>query len=346
MACFLKTIGSRFVIIAHEKMVPQHVNLLHRSLLSEGLDVNLLTFPSGESHKTRRTKELLEDSMFELNLGRDTCLIAIGGGVVTDISAFLAATYCRGIPLVMIPTTLLAMVDASIGGKAGVNVPYGKNMVGVTYRPKKIWIDPLVLQTLPLKELRCGVAEMIKHGLIADHHLFEYLEEHAELILSCDLTILEKAIFESCRIKKEIVEQDEKEIGVRRLLNFGHTVGHALESVCDYSLSHGEAVAIGLIVESYLAMQLGILSKHSFEKIRRIFVKYGFPLQLTNNQISLQNLLDKMILDKKSLKGKPRFVMIDEIGSSMSFDGGFCTEVEENLLRRSLQWMLDDLCSH
>ena len=165
----------------------------------------------------------MENQLFEKGLGRDTCVIALGGGVVTDMAGYVAATYCRGIPLVMIPTSLLGMVDASIGGKTGVNVSYGKNMLGCIYQPKKVFIDLFTLKTLPKKELTNGVVEMIKHGLIADDNLFEYLEKHSDQLLALDFSFLEKAIFESCRIKKEIVEQDEKENGKRHLLNFGHT---------------------------------------------------------------------------------------------------------------------------
>ena len=243
-----------------------YMEINYRNLyLQLGLEAILFSFPNGEQHKSRATKEKLEDQLFEKELGRDICVIALGGGVTTDLGGYLAATYCRGVPLVMMPTSLLGMVDASIGGKTGVNTPYGKNLVGSIYQPKKVLIDPATLQSLPLKELRNGIVEMIKHGLILDRDYFTYLNEHADQLLELDLSILEKAIFESCRIKREIVEQDDRESGKRNLLNFGHTVGHALENLTHYSLAHGEAVAIGILVESHLAVQLGHLNSNDFD---------------------------------------------------------------------------------
>lgn len=342
---YLKSLASRFAIITDDKIASLYGEQLQESLASSDLEVHLFSFPSGEQHKTRATKERLEDQLFENGLGRDTCLIALGGGVVTDIAGYVAATYCRGIPLVMIPTSLLGMVDASIGGKTGVNIPYGKNMLGCIYQPKKVVIDLSTLKSLPKKELANGVVEMIKHGLITDSKLFENLEKHSNQLLTLDSAVLEKTIFESCRIKKEIVEQDEKESGKRRLLNFGHTIGHALERLTDYSISHGEAVAIGLLVESYLSVKLGILDQKSFDRIKKILLQYGLPLQLPSRFL-IQTILDAMALDKKSLKGQPRFVMISAIGSSLVYDSSYCTHVEESLIKNALHWMNDDLCCH
>ncbi len=340
---FLSSLASKFAIITDDMIAPLYGEQLHKTLSESGLDVFLFSFPNGEKYKTRATKELLENQLFEKGLGRDTCVIALGGGVVTDVAGYVAATYCRGVPLVMIPTSLLGMVDASIGGKTGVNVPYGKNMLGCIYQPKKVVIDPSTLISLPKKELANGVVEMIKHGIVADCEYFEYLEEHSSQVLSLDLGVLEKAIFESCRIKKEIVEQDEKENGKRHLLNFGHTVGHALEHLTHYSLSHGEAVAIGLLVESYLSVQLGALNQKSFDRIQTILVQYGLLLQLPV-RFPVQTILDAMVLDKKSLKGQPRFVIIEKIGSPRVCDAKYCTHVDEVLIRKALQWMNDALC--
>lgn len=344
-AAYLSSLSSRFAIVADDTVACLYGDSLRNSLSSFGLEAHLFLFPAGEQHKTRETKELLENQLFEKGLGRDTCIIALGGGVVTDLAGYLAATYCRGVPLVMIPTSLLGMVDASIGGKTGVNVPYGKNLLGCIYQPKKVVIDPATLKSLPVKELANGVVEMIKHGLISDSAYFNYLETHADQLLKLDSTVLEKAIFESCRIKKEVVEQDEKENGKRRLLNLGHTVGHALETLTQHSLSHGEAVAIGLLVESHLAVQLGHLHESSFDKIWQILVKYGIPLQLPN-RFPIQTVIDAMTLDKKSVKGKPRFVILEEIGSPLTYNGSYCTHIEEPILIKALQWMNDALCRH
>lgn len=342
---YLPSLGSRFAIITDSTLSLLYGEQLYQFLAASNLDVVLFSFPNGEAYKTRATKEHLENQMFEKGFGRDTCVIALGGGVVTDLAGYLAATYCRGVPLVTIPTSLLSMVDASIGGKTGVNAPYGKNMLGCIYQPKKVIIDPSTLQTLPGKEFTYGIVEMIKHGLIADYTYFDYLEQHAHSLLSLEPAILEHAIFESCRIKKEIVEQDEKEQGKRHLLNFGHTVAHALESLTHYTLPHGEAVAIGLLVESHLAVQLGHLSQNAFDRIQKILIKYALPLQLPS-YFSTQTIVDAMVLDKKSLKGQPRFVMINAIGSSLSCNSHYCMHVEESLIKNALQWMNDDLCCH
>ena len=342
---YLKSQGSRFAIITDDKIAPLYGEKLRNSLASAGLEAHLFYFAAGEQSKTRATKEFLENGLFEKKLGRDTCVIALGGGVVTDIAGYLAATYCRGIPYVMMPTTLLGMVDASIGGKTGVNVPYGKNMLGCIYQPKKVIIDLSFLKSLPSRELANGFVEIIKHGLIADGALFEYLEMHCDRLLALDFDFLENVIFESCRIKKEIVEQDEREIGKRHLLNFGHTVGHALEHLTHYSVSHGEAVAIGLIVESYLSLVSGVLDRESFDRIKKILIRFGLPLRLPT-RFPVQTILDAMTLDKKSVGGQPRFVRIKGIGSPLVGGSDYCTQVEESLIKNTLHRMNDDLCCY
>lgn len=335
---YLSSLASRFAIITDNNVAPLYGEPLQKSLTSLGLKVHLFSFPHGEQNKSREMKESLENQLFEKGFGRDSCVIALGGGVVTDLAGYIAATYCRGIPLVMMPTSLLGMVDASIGGKTGVNLPYGKNLLGCIYQPSKVVIDLSTLITLPIKELSGGAVEMIKHGLIADCSLFEYLEKHADRILALDCTLLEKAIFESCRIKKEIVEKDEKEKGKRSLLNYGHTIGHALERLTHYSLSHGEAVAIGLLVESYFSLKLGMLDQKSFERIKKILAEYELPLKLPF-PVSISDMLEAMALDKKSLKGLPRFVMIDAIGSPLTYNSTYCTHVDQSLVKDAIHWM-------
>ncbi|CDR34885.1 3-dehydroquinate synthase [Criblamydia sequanensis] len=344
-ADYLKNAGLRVAIITDDNVEILYGKKLKEDLLQSGLDAYLFSFSSGESHKTRATKELLENRLLENGLGKDTCIIALGGGVVTDVSGYLAATYCRGLPLVMIPTSLLGMVDASIGGKTGVNVPQGKNMIGCIYQPKKVILDLNVLKSLPKKEYINGFVEIIKHGVIADYRLFCHLENNAEALLAKDSALLEQVIFESCRIKKEIVEQDEKEKGKRSLLNFGHTVGHALENLTNHALSHGEAVAIGLIVESYLSLQMGKLDQNSFDRIKKILVQYGLPLRFPS-QVAIDDIVKTMILDKKSRNGEPRFILIEEIGSPLSSEDNYCFPVEKMLFKKTLEWMNHDFCCH
>ena len=343
LAKALSQLGSQFAMITDDLVANLYGRHLCDSLSSSGIETTLFTFPSGEDNKTRETKMNLENHMLEKQMGKDTCLIAIGGGVVTDIAGFIASTYCRGIPLVLMPTSLLAMVDASSGGKTGVNTPFGKNMIGSIYRPKRIIIDPLVLRSLPLREIKNGIVEVIKHGLIADRGLFEYLEDHADQLLSRDPQATEKIIFESCRIKNDIVVQDERESGIRHLLNFGHTVGHALEQLTHYSILHGEAVAIGILVECHMAMQLGYLKKETFDRIHSIFIKFQLPLK-TPTFIPARKILEMMVLDKKSVKKMPRFVSIDDIGSSMTFNSKYCNVFEESIVLNALNWMNNDLC--
>jgi len=332
----LSPYGSRFAFIADETAASIYGNALVQSLLKYGMKALIFSFPAGEENKTRRTKEFLENQLFENNFGKDTCIIALGGGVTTDIAGFVAGTYCRGIPLIMVPTSLLGMVDASIGGKTGVNTSAGKNLLGCIYQPSKVLIDTKTLNTLPMRELRNGIVEMIKHGLIADPIYFDYLDKNYENLLALDPEILQKAIYESCIIKKTIVEQDENENGMRRLLNFGHTVAHALETLSSYAIPHGEAVAIGMLVEGHISMQLGNLDSCSLQQIRKILKQYGLPLKLPYH-IKEQLIIDAMSIDKKSKNGVPRFVILNKIGSPLICDNQYCTPVDEAIIKQALQ---------
>ena len=265
--------------------------------------------------KTRETKQLLEDELLKRKMGRDTTLIALGGGTTTDLIGFLASTYMRGVPVIYIPTTLLGMVDAAIGGKNGLDTPFGKNSIGTFYSPKAIIIEPSFLKTLPPKEWKNGLAEILKYGLIDDEQLFceEFQWDHVQ---------------RSIEIKEKIVQIDPRESGLRRILNFGHTVGHALE--LQDSIPHGEAVAIGCVAESYLSHILGYLSASDFERIHRLYQKLGFAMRPLHS-------LD--ILDKKAKNGELRFVLIDRIGHALEFDGEYCRTVPQNALKKMVEWL-------
>lgn len=330
---YLKSLAARFAIICDDTTAALYGEKLRKELIASELEAFLFTFPNGERSKTRETKELLENQMFEQGLGRDSCVIAVGGGVVTDVAGFVAATYCRGIPLVLIPTTLLCMADACIGGKSGVNVAYGKNLVGAIYQPTKIFIDTALLRSLPKSELRYGVVEMIKHGLIADIEFFTSLETHYEAILALDPDVIEKAIANSCRIKIAIVEADEREAHKRVLLNLGHTIAHALERLTHYTLPHGEAVAIGLAMEGAIAVELGHLKATSLKRIEKILESYGLPIHMPQG-IPIDALFQAMTSDKKSLKGVPRFVLLAELGSPLPCGACYCAAVDQSVLEK------------
>jgi 3-dehydroquinate synthase len=348
LAEVLEKLASRVAIISDTTVAPLYAQGLQSALSRKGLNVDLFVFPSGESNKQRATKEMIEDQLCKKGFGRDTCILAIGGGVVTDVAGFVAATYCRGVPLIMVPTTLLSMVDASIGGKTGVDHPLAKNMIGCIYQPKKVFVDPAVLRTLPLNEFKNGIVEMIKHGLIADSDYFDFLNSHASKILLLEPSLLEESIWRGVLIKKNIVEEDETEIGKRRLLNFGHTIAHAIEHATAYEIAHGEAVAIGMLVEGYMAVELGMLSQNAFLKIDAILKKYALPLLIpTHNAVRYRPelLMQAMTLDKKSLRGKPRFVMLRDIGHADPCAGNYCMPVEEETLLKALRWMAHAFCT-
>lgn len=300
----LSLLERRCAVISDTVVAPLYAEKLVNRL---DIDAFLCLFPSGESYKTRQSKELIEDQMLERGCGRDSCILAIGGGVVSDVAGFVASTYCRGIPYVIIPTTLLGMCDAGIGGKTGVNVPQGKNMIGTIYQPRAICIDPSVLKSLPAKEKRNGVAEMIKHGLIADVHYFEYLETHQGTLFQ--EPFLTEAITESVRIKKAVVQEDEYDRGHRLALNAGHTIGHALEQLSGYTLAHGEAVAIGMLAES----RLSNLDGKSLARLDALVQAFGLPVKPPFT-VSLEQLYEVMTRDKKSINGIPHFVKIEAIG--------------------------------
>lgn len=330
-------LAARFVIITDDNIKETIGQKILQLFQSKGLKTDLLASPAGEQYKTRETKQKLEDRMLQLQCGRDTCLITLGGGVVSDLGGFIASTYNRGIPLFMIPTSLLAMVDAGIGGKNGVDTPEGKNLIGTFYQPKQILIDPDLLKTLPINEIRNGLVEMIKHALITDADYFKFFQTHVDQILQLDSETMEKAIYKSCVIKKTIVEEDEKETGKRRLLNCGHTIAHAVEHLSKYAIAHGEAVAIGIVIEGYAASQLGYLPMDDLNTIIALFKRFGIPLR-NISKINPADIIKTLILDKKSYKGKPRFVLLEKIGVPVAFEGHYCTTVDDDQLLNAVKW--------
>jgi 3-dehydroquinate synthase len=293
--------------------------------------------PAGEQHKTREVKQQLEDELFKMKCGRDTCIIALGGGVVTDMAGFIAATFCRGVPVIYMPTSLLAMVDASIGGKTAVNTPHGKNLIGTFSQPKAVLIDPDILQSLPTREWHNGIAEIIKHALIADSAMFNSLQKNHHKFADQNVEFLNELIIRSCEIKKAVVEQDEKELGMRQLLNFGHTIGHAIEKIENYQIAHGEAVAIGIVVESYIAKLCGYLPEQDFQAICDIFPLYHLPM-ITNAFRDLEQFKQALVLDKKTVANTARFVLLDNIAHPHREGKLYSSSVTPDILDNALSW--------
>jgi 3-dehydroquinate synthase len=300
--------------------------------------IEILSIPSGEANKTRAVWARLTDQMLAKGYGRDSAVLALGGGVVGDLAGFVAATFMRGIPVVQIPTTLVAMVDASIGGKTGVDTEAGKNLVGVFHAPVDVLIDPQTLVTLPLREMRAGIAEIVKHGVIADEPYLREVASRAPGLLSADGRMSDSMlalIVRSVEIKAEIVSRDEREEGLRKTLNFGHTIGHAVELVSGYSLLHGEAVAIGMALEGRLAEGIGVAKPGTAATISKTLAAAGLPTELPDG-LDRKALIEAMKADKKGLSGKTRFALPLRIGAMAGAETGWTVPVGDDQLREVL----------
>lgn len=308
-----RSIAKRFVVIADTTVAKLYGDAVLASLAQAGLPTDLITFPAGEASKTLATVATLASRLAQTGLDRKDGLIALGGGVTGDITGFLASSYMRGIPFVQIPTTLLAQVDSSVGGKTGVDIPEGKNLVGAFYQPRAVYIDSQVLQSLPKAELLNGIAEVIKYGVIYDHDFFIFLENHRTAILALELPVLEQLIETCCSIKAKVVAQDEREANLRRILNFGHTIGHAVEADSGYQLAHGSAIAIGMIAASRLAVAKGMFSTAEATRLWDLIHAFGLPTTIpaTANRDKMKGYL---LTDKKTVAGRPFFVLPTAIG--------------------------------
>ncbi|HEX2721620.1 MAG TPA: 3-dehydroquinate synthase, partial [Gemmatimonadaceae bacterium] len=315
-----------------------HVGPLYADRLATAVGVGageILAVPAGEGSKTRGSWGWLTDHLIERGFGRDSAIIALGGGVVGDLAGFVAATYMRGIPIIHVPTTLLAMIDSSIGGKTGVDTLMGKNLVGAFHQPSGVLIDPQTLETLPLNELRTGFAEALKHGVIADRAYFDSVVRAIPSVLydqrkSGDS--LTGVIVGSIAIKSRIVARDEHEGGLRKILNFGHTIAHALELLSGYSLAHGEAVAIGMTLEARLAERAGLARPGLAEEIRRGLTMAGLPVELPNG-MAASRVLDAMRGDKKARAGSVRYALPRSIGEMAGSDSGWTVVVDDAIVR-------------
>lgn len=272
------------------------------------------SFPAGEENKTLETVQKLYQVLINKHFDRHDLLIAFGGGVVGDLTGFTAATYLRGIDFIQIPTSLLSQVDSSIGGKTGVDFLQYKNMVGAFYQPKLVYMNLSLLQTLPEDQFISGMGEILKHGLIKSSFYFYWLKEHKEEILNLEPAILEEMIFQSCLIKRDVVERDPKEKGERALLNFGHTIGHAVEKLSDFRLYHGHCVGIGIAASCFLSRELSHITEADYEMILETLNQFHLPT--TVDELSAEDILDATKSDKKMQAGKIKFILIQEIGNA------------------------------
>ena len=312
--------GRRVAIITNETVAPLYVAKLREGLreaLPTAVDVSEIVLPDGERHKTLDTLALIFDRLLESNCDRSTTIVALGGGVVGDLAGFAAACYQRGISFIQVPTTLLAQVDSSVGGKTGVNHPLGKNMIGAFHQPAAVLIDTSTLSTLPAREYSTGVAEIIKYGLIRDAAFYRWLQEHAEPLREREEATLAEAIERSCANKAAVVAADEREGGLRAILNFGHTFGHAIETAQNYdNWLHGEAVATGMVLATRLSAQLGMIDAKEVQTLGTLLEQFDLPVAPPAG-IDAQGFLELMRRDKKTIEGRLHFVLLEGIGRAV-----------------------------
>jgi 3-dehydroquinate synthase len=306
----------RYAIISDMNVAPLYATRLRDALGSESAE--LFTIPAGEEHKTRDQWAGLTDALLSRGFGRDSAILALGGGVVGDLAGFVAATYMRGIPFVQLPTTLLAMIDASIGGKTGVDTKVGKNLVGAFHRPRTVIADPSVLESLPPNQLRSGFAEAIKHGAIADASYYDSVDAAVSSLRRDPLgEAMHPLIVRSIEIKAAIVLADERESGVRRNLNFGHTLGHAIEAMSGYSMLHGEAIAIGMVLEAQLGERLGVTAPGTAKRLRDTVMRAELPVSIPRS-FDTARILSMSHGDKKARGGMVEYALVAEIGRAVA----------------------------
>jgi 3-dehydroquinate synthase len=305
----------RVAVITNTTVAPLYLGRLQEALEAAGVETVAVVLPDGESYKTSATLNLIFDALLAARCDRKTALIALGGGVIGDLAGFAAAVYLRGVPFVQIPTTLLAQVDSSVGGKTGINHPLGKNLIGAFYQPGLVLADYGTLATLPDRELAAGIAEVIKYGLIRDRFFFEWLEGNVERLTVREPAALAFAIRTSCAAKADVVGADEREAGVRALLNLGHTFGHAIEAGVGYGeWLHGEAVAAGTMLAAEVSRRLGLIETRDVERIRRLYMRARLPVAAPD--LGVDRYLELMEVDKKAEGGRIRFVLLQSIGAA------------------------------
>lgn len=329
----------KFAVITDTEVEKRYAVPILDALKEAGYQGDLFVFEAGEKSKVRATKEKIEDDMLSKGYRRDCCVIAAGGGVVTDLAGFLAGTFGRGVPFINFATTLLAAADASIGGKTAVDTPLATNLIGLIYQPLKVYVDIDTWKTLPHRHLCNGMAETIKHACLADFELFTYIEDHMDEILACDT---EAGIYISehnCAVKYEVVMKDEKEKNLREILNLGHTVGRAIETVSDYRLLHGEALSIGMVAQVRLGCACGYLTPQQRDRVIALYERAELPVSIPD-YIDREALVRKLYTDKKVRDGKLRFVFQKGIGDVMTFgEDVYARPVAEEEIREILKEM-------
>ncbi len=310
-----KKIGNRYGVIADDHVAALYGDAFIAMLRMCGITAELFTFSRGEASKSLQTIGVLAGRLANAGFDRKDALIGFGGGVTGDLTGFLASAYMRGIPFVQVPTTLLAQVDSSVGGKTGVDIPEGKNLVGTFYQPQVVYIDISLLKTLPEEELLGGLAEVIKYGVIWDAEFFHFLCDNRQKILQLDEEIIIKTVYTCCQVKAEVVSQDEREGGIRRILNYGHTIGHAVEGASDYTIIHGLAVAIGMAAAAKLSVLAGFLVPETAKRITDLLIAYGMPVDIPKN-LDRNRMKKYLLADKKTVGGKVHYVLPTEIGKT------------------------------
>lgn len=326
----------RYAVITDDRVAVLYAVPFARVLHAAGHRADVFVFPAGEANKTRDSWAVLSDAMLEAEVGRDAAVVALGGGVPGDLGGFIAATYMRGLPLVQVPTSLLAMIDASVGGKTGVDTPAGKNLIGAFHPPRAVLIDPALLATLPEEHLRAGLAEAVKHGAIADEGYLEWISERADALLAGDTEALGQLILRSVEIKAETVARDEHERGPRKVLNFGHTVGHAVETESEYRLLHGEAVAIGMVAEAVAGERAGVTARGTADRLRKVLSRLGLPTAIPP-EMSAEAVLARTRNDKKGRLGRTEYALLSRIGTPAAAGGSWAMPLPDETVREAIR---------
>jgi len=322
--------GGSAAIVTNEVVSPLYLSKVRAAIVSAGARVSAIVVEDGEQAKSWQTVDKVCDALLEARCGRDSLIVALGGGVVGDLAGFAAAVFQRGVPFLQVPTTLLAQVDSSVGGKTAINHARGKNMIGAFHQPLAVISDVATLDTLPERELRAGLAEVIKHGLALDLPFVEWLEKNIEKLLARERGALVYAVRRCCELKARIVAADEREAGERALLNFGHTFGHAIEGATGYgSWLHGEAISAGMVMAAELSLLTGSIRKDDAARVRALLARAGLPVK--GPALSAERLLELMAVDKKAAKGRTRFVLLTAIGRAV-----LQADVDSRLVRAAI----------